>query len=152
MQLCIADSLLWMVLPPVLGDQPALEVVPLAASSGFSFWWLLIFHKSRLGFSSGSCKTEQKCPQPSGLRSEVECWKVSHVLLAKACYKGSWDLRAGKQTPTLHKSGCAYLKITIFATSSLSCLSFSLTFTLCWLIYLLGTYYRYLYQDVMRRT
>ena len=66
--------------------------------------------------------------------------------LAKACYKGSQDLKARKQTPTLHKSSCAYLKITIFATSSPSCLSYSLTFTLCWLTYLLGMYYRYLYQ------
>ena len=110
------------------------------------FWWLLIFHKSCLGFSSSSCKTERKCPQPCGLGSEVECWKVSHVLLAKACYKGRWDLRARKQIPTLHKSSCAYLKITIFATSSLSCLSYSLTFTLRWLTYLLGTYYRYLWR------
>ena len=55
-------------------------------------------------------------------------------------------MRARKQIPTLHKSSCAYLKITIFATSSLSCLSYSLTFTLRWLTYLLGTYYRYLWR------
>ena len=48
--------------------------------------------------------------------------------------------------PLQHLLFLAYLKITIFATSSLSCLSYSLTFTLRWLTYLLGTYYRYLWR------